>query len=58
MPKQYPGNFRGRAVRLVNELVGDHETEWATIQRGWSRVGVSRQALRKGVRQSEVNARL
>ena len=44
MPKQYPRDFRERAVRLVNESVGDHETEWATIQRVSSRLG-SREGL-------------
>ena len=58
MPKQYPRDFRERAVRLVNESLGDHETEWATIQRVSSRLGVSGETVRKWVRQSEVNAGL
>jgi hypothetical protein len=34
MPKQYPRDFRERAVRLVNETAGDHEAEWVAIRRG------------------------
>lgn len=56
MPKQYPRDFRERAIRLVNESLGDHETEWATIQRVSSRLGVSAETVRKWVRQAEVNA--
>jgi len=42
----------------VNESVGDHEKEWATIQRVSSRLGVSGETVRKWVRQAEVNAGL
>jgi transposase len=47
MPKQYPRDFSERAVRLVNQSAGDHETEWATIQRVSSRLGVSGETVRK-----------
>jgi len=32
MPKQYPGEIRERAVRLVAEHRGDYETEYAAIR--------------------------
>ena len=31
MPRQYPKDFRDRAVRLVTESREDHETEWSAI---------------------------
>jgi transposase len=58
MPRQYSPQFRERVVRLVNESVGEHETQWATIQRVSSRLGVSGETVRKWVRQAEVNAGL
>ena len=58
MPKQYPRDFRERAVRLVSESVGEHETERATILRVASRLGVSGETVRKWARQAEVNAGL
>lgn len=58
MSKQYPREFRERAIRLVRESAGEHETEWATIQRVSSRLGVSAETVRKWVHQAEVNAGL
>lgn len=42
----------------MNESEGDHETEWATIQRVSSRLGASGEIVRKWVRQVKVNAGL
>ena len=42
----------------MNESAGDHEAEWATIQRVSSRLEVSGETVRKWVLQSRVNAGL
>ena len=56
MPRQYPKEFRDRAVRLVTESREDHETEWAAIQIVASRLNVGAETLRKWMRRSEINA--
>ena len=56
MPRQYPKDFRDRAVRLVVESREDHETEWSAIQVVASRMGVSSEALRRWMRQADVDA--
>ena len=56
MPRQYPQDFRDRAVRLVTESREDHETEWAAIQIVASRLSVGAETLRKWMRRSEIDA--
>ena len=56
MPRQYPKDFRDWAVRLVVESREDHETEWSAIQVVASRMGVSSEALRRWMRQADVDA--
>lgn len=56
MPRQYPKDFRGRAVRLVSESLEDHETAWAAIQVVASRSNVATEALRKWMLRSEIDA--
>jgi transposase len=56
MPRQYPKDFRDRAVRLVTESREDHETEWAAIQIVASRLSVGAETLRKWMRRSEIDA--
>jgi len=56
MPKQYPRDFRDRAVRLVVESRENFDTEWAAIQSVAPRMGVSAEALRRWTRQAEIDA--
>lgn len=41
MPRQYPSAFRQRAVRMVDEAMADHTTEFEAIKKDASRLGVS-----------------
>jgi len=58
MPKQFPIEFRQRALRLLAEArqQQQYETEWAAIQATASRLGVNSETLRKWLRRSEVDA--
>lgn len=53
--KRYPVEVRERAVRLVVEHRGEYETEWAAITSIAEKFGCSIEALRKWVRQAEVD---
>jgi transposase len=50
---KFPAEMRERAVRLVFEQQGSHESQWATIVSVAEKLGCSTEALRKWVRQSE-----
>ena len=58
MPRQYPPEFRQRAVRMVEEALPDHATEFEAIKKVASRLGVSPEAVRRWRRQEEINAEL
>ena len=58
MPRQYPPEFRQRAVRMVEEALPDHATEFEAIKKVASRLGVSPEAVRRWRRQEEINAGL
>ena len=58
MPRQYPPEFRHRAVRMVDEAMPDHATEFEAIKKVASRLGVSPEAVRRWRRQEQVDAGL
>src|SRR5205823_14192362 len=57
MPKQYPGELRERAVRLVAEHRDEYETEYAAIRSIAAKLGIATpESLRKWIRQAEVDS--
>lgn len=55
-PNKYPPEVRQRAVRMVNEHRGDHDSEWAAIVSIAAKIGCSSETLRNWVRQAERDA--
>ena len=52
---KYPPEMRERAVRLVFEQQGKHESQWAAIVSIAEKMGCTAETLRKWVRQAERN---
>ena len=48
-----PPEVRERAVRLVFEQQGEHDSQWAAINSIASKIGCTAETLRKWVRQAE-----
>ena len=51
--KRYSPEVRERAVRLVFEHEGEHDSQWSAIGSIASKIGCTAETLRKWVRQAE-----
>jgi len=56
MPRQFPPEFRQRALRLLAESRENHGSEYEAIKQVSSRLGISPESLRRWQRQAEVDA--
>src|SRR5690242_5618065 len=54
-PSKYPAEVRERAVRLVLEQQETYASQWAAITAIAAKLGCTREALRRWVRQVEQN---
>ena len=57
-PSKYSSEVRERAVRLVSECRGEHDSEWSAIRSIAEKTGCTAETLRNWVRQAEIDAGL
>jgi transposase len=55
-PSRYSPEVRERAVRMVFEHQGEHDSQWATIVSVAAKLGCTSETLRNWVRQAERDA--
>ena len=53
--KRFSPEVRERAVRLVQEQEGQHESQWAAIKSVAAKIGCTAETLRTWVRQTETD---
>lgn len=56
MPRQFAPEFRQRALRMLEEALPEHETEYAAIRHVASKLGIGPETLRKWRRKSEIDS--
>ena len=52
-PNKYSPEIRERAVRMVREHEGEHDSQWAAIRSIAEKIGCTAETLRKWIRQAE-----
>ncbi|WP_022881833.1 transposase, partial [Gryllotalpicola ginsengisoli] len=56
MPRQFAPEFRQRALRMLEEAIPEHETEYSAIRHVATKLGIGPETLRKWRRRSEIDS--